>query len=213
MFTDEKGLAVNVSVQPCIAGFESVRRFWESKLGMCAAKILPGEYYVTLQDEVIVTVLGSCISACIRDTRLNIGGMNHFMLPQQKMDKDDVNSQSARYGNVAMEHLINALIKQGGSKRFMEVKLVGGGKIINNMSDVGGNNIDFIHDYVRTEGLTVVSQDLGDVYPRKVQYFPKTGRLRVKKLQKVHNNSIATMEEQYLDAIKQKPVSGDIELF
>jgi uncharacterized membrane protein len=64
-----------------LPGFESVRRY-RNAAGTATARILPGEYYVTREDEVIDTVLGSCVAACIRNPRFGIGGMNHFMLPR-----------------------------------------------------------------------------------------------------------------------------------
>lgn len=64
-----------------LPGFEHINRYWDSVHQAAAAKLLPGEYYVTVEDEIIVTVLGSCVSACIRDPIRGIGGMNHFMLP------------------------------------------------------------------------------------------------------------------------------------
>ena len=72
---------------PSIAGFEHVNRYVDREHGVIAAKILPGEYYVTQEDELITTVLGSCISACIRDKESGMGGMNHFMLPETTADK------------------------------------------------------------------------------------------------------------------------------
>ena len=207
----------NSKLPKCIRGFESINRYWD-KHAMCyAAKILPGEYYVSLTGEMVVTVLGSCVSACIRDRRLNIGGMNHFMLPMSPGEDSgmtkNVNSDSARYGNVAMEKLINEILKQGGRKQDLEVKVCGGGQIIANMSDIGARNIEFVLSYLETERLDMIAKDLGDIYPRKVQYEPKTGRLRIKKLKSMHNRTILDREQQYLDTIKRKPVKGDVELF
>ena len=200
-----------------LPGFEHINRYWDKTNEQFAAKILPGEFYVTLRNEIVTTVLGSCVSACIRDRRLNIGGMNHFMLPDgsNQIDRKDngVNSESARYGNYAMEHLINAILKEGGSRKYLEVKLTGGGKIIRNMGDVGKKNIAFVTDYLETEGLEVISEDLGDIFPRKVIYNPKTGQLRVKKLRSMHNNTVIEREKQYQSSIDTKPVNGDIELF
>ncbi len=200
-----------------LRGFNNINRYWDKINGLYAAKILPGEYYVTAEDEVIVTVLGSCVSACIRDPKAGVGGMNHFMLPagstlDNVYDKDYLSS-SARYGNFAMEHLINSILKAGGRKQNLEVKIVGGGQIIANMTNIGRKNIEFVRCYLQTEGLRILAEDVGDVYPRKLQYFPKTGKVRVKKLQKMHNNTIIDREKQYKDQIERKPVSGDIELF
>jgi len=177
---------------------------------------MPGEYYVTLRDEGVYTTLGSCISACIRDRIAGIGGMNHFMLPASA----DMNGWKSaglsvinRYGNFAMEHLINDILKNGGKRQNLEVKVFGGGRIISNMTDVGKRNISFVRDYIQTEGLKIVSEDVGDVYPRMVVYFPATGKVRVKRLRSMHNNIIIEEEFKYLNTIETKPVSGDIELF
>ena len=200
-----------------LPGFSAIKRYWDRRLNMAAAKILPGEYYVTREDEVITTVLGSCVSACIRDRVFGIGGMNHFMLPESEHGgwggADDMTSTATRYGNYAMEHMINDILKYGGHRRNLEVKLFGGGRIINGSSNVGERNIEFARCYLRTEGLPVLSQDLGDVYPRKILYFPATGRVRVKKLKHMHNDTLIQREQAYRRDLEQSPVSGEIELF
>ncbi|WP_432648900.1 chemoreceptor glutamine deamidase CheD [Methylomarinum roseum] len=185
---------------------------------MTAAKLLPGEYYVTRDDELITTVLGSCISACIRDRELAIGGMNHFMLPETSVERltggdEAVVGTATRYGNYAMEHLINSILRYGGKRKNLEVKLFGGGKIIPTLGDVGQRNIDFVLEYIDTEALKLVSRDLGDIYPRKVNYYPRTGRVRVKKIKDLHNDTIVNRERQYRSAIKDIPVEGEVELF
>ena len=203
---------------PTLPGFEHVRRSWNNNYQAYAARILPGEYYVTRSDEGVYTTLGSCISACIRDTMLGIGGMNHFMLPTTSASeantwKASSQSSATRYGNYAMEHLINEIMRNGGKRQNLEVKLFGGGRILENMSDVGQRNIAFVRDYLRVENLQVVSEDLGSIYPRMVVYFPATGRARVKRLRSLHNNTIANQEINYIDTLRTKPVTGDIELF
>lgn len=203
---------------PTLPGFEHVRRSWNETYQSYAARILPGEYYVTRHDEGVYTTLGSCISACIRDKVLGIGGMNHFMLPTTDSSEADAwkaSSQSAatRYGNYAMEHLINEIMRNGGKRANLEVKVFGGGRILQNMTDVGQRNIAFIRDYLKTEGLLVASEDVGEIFPRMVVYFPTTGRVRVKRLRSLHNNTIVTQEISYIDTLKTKPVTGDVELF
>ena len=205
------------SLPPALFGFSSINRYWDKRLHMAAAKILPGEYYVTQQDEVITTVLGSCVSACIRDRLFGIGGMNHFMLPESEHGgwggASDLISTATRYGNYAMEHMINDILKHGGHRRNLEVKLFGGGRIINSTSNVGGRNIEFVRCYLRTEGLAVVSEDLGDIYPRKILYYPASGRVRVKKLKQMHNETLIQREQAYRRDLEQSPVAGEIELF
>ncbi len=201
----------------CLPGFEHINRYWDKVHEIDAAKILPGEFYVTREHELISTVLGSCVSACIRDVKLGVGGMNHFMLPIDKgADNSGTNSESARYGNHAMEMLINAILKAGGLKKNLEVKLFGGGRVLASMTmiDVGQQNIDFIRHYAEVENLRVVTDDLGDIYPRKVLYFPMTGRVLMKKLRKVHNETLEKREKRYQEQLRQEKIdSGDIELF
>jgi len=199
---------------PCLRGFEHINRYRDGLHGLHAAKILPGQFYVTVQDEVIVTVLGSCIAACIRDRLFGIGGMNHFMLPQASCSGQD-GAKSTRYGNHAMEQLINEILKNGGRRENLEVKIFGGGKIMRNMQslDIGQRNISFVHDYIRTEGLELLVADTGDIFPRKVMYFPRSGRVRVKRLQTLHNDTIVRREMSYRKVLEQQPLAGDIELF
>ena len=201
-----------------LPGFEHIRRAWHNSYAAFAARLNPGEYYVTACDEGIYTTLGSCISACIRDRVSGVGGMNHFMLPASAAAdaegwKATSLSESTRYGNFAMEHLINEIMKNGGKRQNMEVKVFGGGRVMKGMTDIGMRNITFAHDYLKTEGLKIVSEDVGDIFPRLVVYFPATGKVKVKRLRTLHTNVIVEQESIYLDSIAAKPVSGDIELF
>ncbi|MEZ5444263.1 MAG: chemoreceptor glutamine deamidase CheD [Gammaproteobacteria bacterium] len=203
---------------PALRGFEQINRYWDDTHGVIAAKILPGEYYVTCSDEVIVTVLGSCISACVRDPIAGVGGMNHFMLPSSSQAGSarwsglDL-SDATRYGNYAMEHMINDILKHGGRRERLEVKIVGGGRIISNMSDVGRRNIEFVEQYLCCEGLRVVGRDVGGLNPRKVYYWPLSGAGKVKKLVSLHNATILDRENRYMHAIQDRPVAGEVELF
>lgn len=195
-----------------LSGFEGINHYWDKQRQMPSAKILPGEYYVTVHDELIATVLGSCVSACVRDRVFGIGGMNHFMLPQ-KGSKDDVSGAAARYGNYAMEHMINDLLKNGAKRENLEFKLTGGARIIKGMTNIGRRNIDFVLDYLESEGLKIISEDMGGDLPRKVIYQPRTGKLLVKKLRQLHNNTIINREEVYLHNLDTQPVVGEVNLF
>ena len=203
---------------PSIAEFSNIKRYWDRENNIVGARILPGEYYVTTENELTITVLGSCIAACIRDRVTGIGGMNHFMLPEtteQKLSagEEAVVGNATRYGNYAMEHLINMILANGGKRKNLEVKVFGGGKIIPTAGDVGQRNIEFVLEYIDTEALRLVSQDLGDIYPRKVIFFPKTGKVRMKKIKDLHNETIASREKQYRTSIKDVKVESNIELF
>ena len=201
-----------------LRGFEHVNRYWDRMHSIYTAKILPGEYYVTINSEAVATVLGSCVSACIRDRVTKVGGMNHFMLPVEASSssgswKSTGAGAATRYGNFAMEHMINDILKNGGSRENLEVKVFGGGKILAQMTDIGMRNINFVKDYIKTEGLQLLTEDLGDIYPRKVIYFPESGKVKVKKLRSLHNNTIIERESAYMHELEEKPVEGDVELF
>ena len=204
--------------QPSIPGFEQIARYWDQENGIVTVKLLPGEYYVTTADEMITTVLGSCVSACIRDAVAGIGGMNHFMLPETSKSRlnardETIVGTAMRYGNYAMEHLINTILQYGGKRKNLEVKLFGGSKIMATLSDVGLKNIDFVLNYVDMEALTLISHDLGDIYPRKVNFYPRSGRVRMKKIKDLHNDTIILRERQYGSRIKDVSVESSIELF
>ena len=204
---------------PAVTGFDTVIRYWDATNGRWTAKLGPGDCYVTCEDEVITTVLGSCIAACIRDTVADVGGMNHFMLPESSGSSEDrwldpKTGLATRYGSYAMESLINSLLKLGARRERLEVKLFGAGRMFRTRLDVGQRNIDFIHDYLRTEGLTAVAADLGDICPRRVAYFPATGKARVLRLPPVEASAIVDRERQYLSDIGTHAAGGgDVELF
>ena len=214
----QKKSEMEASMPECLRGLEHISRFWDKRHNVFSAKILPGEYYVSMHGELISTVLGSCISACIRDKQMGIGGMNHFMLPMGCEDEHagKIHLTSAtRYGNFAMEMLINEILKAGGNRKNLEVKLFGGGRVLSSMTkmDIGNKNINFVHEYLQDEGLKISAEDTGDIYPRKVLFFADTGKVRVKKLQNIHNETIKKREESYRKSIDDKPVQSDIELF
>jgi chemotaxis protein CheD len=180
-----------------------------------AVKILPGEYYVTARDMMIVTVLGSCVCACIRDKVSGIGGMNHFMLPNSGLDQNNPLGESARYGTYAMEILINELLKMGAKRNNFEAKVFGGGAVLRGFSvgNVGDRNAEFVLRYLQTENIYVAAQDLLDIYPRKVYFFPQSGLVRVKKLKTVHNDTVINRESEYKARLQYSKAAGDVELF
>lgn len=191
----------------------ATNRYFDRKFGLEAAKILPGEYFVSSKDALLVTVLGSCVAACIRDADSGIGGMNHFMLP------DDGGrsplAMSTRYGTYAMEVLINHLLKLGARRNRLEAKVFGGGAVMASLasSNVGAKNAEFVLDFLKTEKVPVIAKDLLDSYPRKVYYFPHTGRVLVKKLHRVHNETLFSRENDYKVRLTGSTIEGDVELF
>jgi chemotaxis protein CheD len=202
-------MAVELGFTEHLAG----NRYFDRHFQVEAVKVLPGEYFVTTSDVMLVTVLGSCVSACIRDREKGIGGMNHFMLADG--GSLGVNSASARYGTYAMEVLINHLMKLGARRNQLEAKVFGGGRVMASLSSsqVGERNADFVQEFLAREGIPIQGQDLLSVHPRKVYYFPVTGRVLVKKLARLHNDTLIRREKEYADRLSEAPMSGDIELF
>ena len=171
-----RGESVPHTITAVNAKYPDIQRHWDGTHSVYAARVLPGQYYVSdSEDEMITTVLGSCISACIRERVLKLGGMNHFMLP--------------------------------------EVKIFGGGRMMRGLSDVGGKNITFVRAFLELEGIAIVAEDVGLEFSRKINYFPTTGRVLVKRLRSLHANMVIHEEEVYGRKLHEKPVSNDIELF
>jgi chemotaxis protein CheD len=176
-----------------------------------AVKVLPGEYFVSNENLVIMTVLGSCIAACLWDSRARLGGMNHFMLP----DGDSTDS-TGRYGSYAMELLINEMLKLGARRETMQAKIFGGAQVMHNFTtmNVGERNTNFVLNYLHTERIPIVSEDVLDIYPRKVVFFPVTGKAMVKRLAHAHPEALVAEEVRGNAVTVVKTTSGgSVDLF
>lgn len=190
------------------------RRFFDTTHAAWMVKVFPGEFYVTRQpDEILVTVLGSCVSACIRDPVVGIGGMNHFMLAKGRSGGWGNDPQSARFGNFAMEKLINELIKAGCARDRMEIKVFGGGNVIDASTAVGSDNAQFVLRYLEAEGLRCSAEDLGGAHPRRIHYYPSTGRVVRRLLGTGETYAISREEREYADRLRQRQPAGEIHLF
>lgn len=193
------------------------RRYYDPKLGAWIEQVNQGQVSVTTEGNVVYsTILGSCIAACVRDPLAKVGGMNHFLLPVSTNDvpRSDATSMELRYGNYSMEVLINEVLKRGGRRERMEIKLFGGGNVMARVSsmNIGHRNADFIEEFVRLEGLNLISSDVRGVHARRVQYFPITGRARMMTIVDVDNETIFRNEMKNRPRAEKAP-SGDIELF
>ena len=183
--------------------------FWDAHFKNDAVKVLPGEYFVHDEDLLITTTLGSCIAACLWDRDRRIGGMNHFMLPEGAGD-------SGRYGSYAMELLINEMMKKGATRLTMEAKVFGGGAVISGMNtiNVGERTTQFVLDYLKTERIPVVSKDVMDVYPRKVCFFPASGKAMVKRLAPANTDALVAQERAAAQkAVPPSSGAGSVDLF
>lgn len=159
------------------------------------------------------TVLGSCIAACLYDPVSNMGGMNHFMLPE---GSDPGDPTSTRYGVNAMELLISDLMKLGADRRRFQAKIFGGGHVLNIRESLDGvpqRNIDFVRRFLETEQIPVVREDLGGYQPRRVLFETHTGKVYLKYLGKTEAERAAEEEVVYLISLKKRRTDGDVTLF
>ena len=175
-------------------------------------KLISGDCYVSEKGEILDTILGSCISACIRDPILRVGGMNHFLLPGSETMVTKL-SDAARYGVFAMEQLINGLLKIGARKERLEVKVFGGGNVINNSARIGSKNAEFVRHFLEDEGLKIISEDLEGDVPRRVHYYTDTGKVLLKKLSRKEDMGVLEEEKRYSNKLITRPIEGAIDLF
>ena len=176
-------------------------------------RIYSGDCYASNEKgETLMTILGSCISACIHDPIKKIGGMNHFLLPTTGDSSLSINDAAAtRYGLFAMERLINELLKYGADKSRLEIKIFGGANVIENSALIGDKNIEFIRNFLERDGYKIHSEDVGGKIARRVHYFPDIGKAMVKIVEDRH--SVANEEKAYVKTFAVKEIEGDIELF
>lgn len=202
-------------IEPPIAEyFHGSKRFYDAKEKVTVVKIFSGDWYVTsAEDEMIATILGSCVSACIRDPYVGVGGMNHFLLPSSNDEMDNTHSDAARYGLFAMENLINGIMKAGGRKDRLEIKVFGGGNVINNSAQIGSKNAAFIHGFLKNEGYRIASEDLEGDHPRRVHYYPVSGKVMMRLLRRKEDMVVLEEEARYKKNIITNPIKSDIELF
>jgi len=161
------------------------------------------------------TVLGSCISACVRDREAGVGGMNHFLLAEPPNAGSDKFSASARYGAFAMEQLINMVLSRGsGRKSNLEIKVFGGGNINSALNDVGARNVEFVREFLANEGYVLSGADVGGTFARRVLFKPYSGRAFVKRLDSADNARIVSDELALVKRrVPVRPPVDDIELF
>ncbi len=194
--------------------YDGVKRYYDQVSENTVVKIFSGDCYVTSEKgELLITILGSCVAACIRDPVVRVGGMNHFLLPGDYDALGNSANDSARYGVFAMEKLINEILKKGGMKERLEVKLFGGGNVINNSAMIGDKNAKFVRDFIKGENLSIASEDLGGKLPRRVHYYPDSGKVMIRKLSRREDMRIVGEEETFAKSLNKKPVGGDVELF
>lgn len=191
-----------------------IRRMHDRDSGMTRVKIDPGCYYVTNKpDEMLVTILGSCVAVCMRDPVAGVGGMNHFLLAESASGEWGGVSAATRYGNHAMETLINDIIHLGGVRGRVETKIFGGGHVIDSNLAIGADNVRFAEEYLANEGMPIAAKHVGGFHPRRIHYFPQTGKVQMLLLRRETDSEVFRKEFEFKRRVQVKPVAGDVDLF
>jgi chemotaxis protein CheD len=176
--------------------------------------IYQGDFYVSSRPDLyLTTVLGSCIAVCVRDPVTGCGGMNHFLLPDTELSEDHYPSLALRYGSYSVERLINAILSRGGRRERLEVKVFGGANVSGINSNIGGRNVDFIEHYFARERISIAAADMRGVYPRKLRYFPSTGRAQTCDIKDVEAINVVTSETAMREKMDFAATTGNIEIF
>ncbi len=173
------------------------------KYGKAIKIINAGEFYVSSSDEFIETLLGSCVAVCLYDPINQISGMNHFMLPGRISKVDIFQERSAQYGVIAIEKLLNEMIKKGAERKNLIAKVFGGGSVIEFKNEkavhaVPLDNIRLAKVILEMEDIPISKIDVGDSFTRKILMDVKTGAVYVRK---------TTSKEVFEDARARKTTS------
>ncbi len=199
--------------------FKGPKRYFDKKEQKTIIKVFQGSCYVTSnRNEVVSTILGSCISACIRDPISGFGGMNHFLLPSSSASADQhgknlLDSEFMRYGSFAMEQLINSVLAKGVTRDRLEVKVFGGGNVLVGGANIGHKNADFVEQFLATEGIVIASSNLRGTLPRAVRYYPSTGKVLMKQIDAKYSKKVVEQEKKKKVRVRPPSEEGTIELF
>jgi len=193
------------------AGDRVAGRWHDPRLAAEMRSIVVGGCVVSDDPRVIITTtLGSCVAVCLFDEEARIGGMNHFLLPDARSDRVSI---ASRYGAAAMEGLINRLMAVIGGREGLRAKVFGGANVTAARNDIGVRNVEFVTDYLATEGIPTVGWDVGGEMPRAVRFHPVTGRAVRRLIGAVDSQRIARGEARFLARLRATEIDGDIELF
>jgi len=171
------------------------------KYGKELIVIHPGELYATTEDEIIGTLLGSCVAVCLFDSKNGIAGMNHFMLPGRISHRDIFSDRSARYGITAIHELLNEVEKKGAEKKNLIAKIFGGGHVLEIASEtvtIPIDNIRLAKIMMEIEDIPIQQTDVGENFTRKLLLDVKSGKVYLRKTTKKEvYNKIAGREIEF----------------
>ena len=139
--------------------------------------IAQGEDAVGAKEEMVIcTILGSCISVCLWDPAGRLGGMNHLLLPEMKQTGSGLDTAGA----IAMERLINRLVRMGAERSRLRAKLFGGSSMLSGLTDIGARNAQFGRSYLAAERIPCDNESLGGTLARKLRFWPASGAVQQK---------------------------------
>lgn len=142
--------------------------------------LYPSALFANKEGYIVDTILGSCVAVCLFDTKLHIGGINHFMLPLWNGE----GLASPKYGNVATEKLISKMVQMGSNPNNLVAKVFGGANQMNSTMDIGDRNIDIAKEILQKHNIPIVAENTGGNIGRKMKYQTNTGKVMMKFLKK-----------------------------
>ena len=186
--------------------------YFDRRIGHRVLNVRQGDFMVAAEpDAVLQTVLGSCVAVCLFDPVAQIGGMNHFLLPDESGQSGNTLDEASRYGSNAMELLINGILGQGGDRNQLRAKLFGGGNVIRSSTFIGDKNANFAENYLSAERIPIDASDLRGARARKVMFAPSTGKAWVKLL--VDTGARDVFEKEQKNKTVAQPPENSVELF
>ncbi|MGD0126281.1 MAG: chemoreceptor glutamine deamidase CheD [Terriglobia bacterium] len=176
-----------------------------------SARVYTGDVATSTRPVVLEAVLGSCVAVCLHDPFLSAGGMNHILLPGRGRDE-----RSTRFGQYAMEVLINELMKHGADRRRLVAKAFGGANVLRGLTKtaIGSDNATFVREFLSAERIPLIAERLGGKHPIEVHFYTDTGKAKVRCVNCAQCSNVVHAESSYWRAhLRDRNLSGEITLF
>ncbi len=145
--------------------------------------ITDGQFVITTVPANIHTVLGSCVSVCLWDKELKMGGMNHYLMPGSSSSA----AGNPNHGCTSIPMLIRSMINRNALVENLEAKIFGGCNswaVDGGFFTVGIRNIEIADQILRREGIPITARQTGGMSGRKIIFDTYTGKVKVHLLTK-----------------------------
>lgn len=145
--------------------------------------LYPAALFASKTPHMVTTILGSCVAVCLYDQKLQIGGINHYMLPLW----NGQGLASPKYGNIAIEKLIEKMVSLGCNKNGLQAKIFGGGEVIETtvtQFNIGARNIKLAYEMLEELKIPIIGQSVGGKLGRKILFNTDTFEIKQKFIQK-----------------------------